>query len=252
MDERLKHLLALQDIDSQIHELMEAAKAYPERLSEIDAELATERAESDAKQVELDGLEVERKNIEAQIQMQKDQLKKWEGRLTDIKTPREYAALSREIDIGKKGIRNQEEEVLNFLEQDEALQNEIEKIERTILEKETGYADERAELQGKLAAIESDRSGLDTQRAEAAGSVEKRVMTQYDRIRARRGGLAMAAALPGGSCGACRMRLRPQLYQELVTGRAGIAQCPSCMRILYVPAEEVSGDTDENGDEARA
>ena len=251
MDERLKHLLALQDIDSQIHDLLEAAKAYPTRLAEIEAELAEDKVQSDAKQVELDALEVERKNIEAQIQMQKDQIRKWEGRLTDIKTPREYAALSREIDIGKKGIRNQEEEVLNLLEQVEALRNEIEKIERTILDKENGYADERADLRTKLEAVEGDRAGLDTQRAEATGAVEKRILSQYDRIRARRGGLAMAAVLPGGSCGACRMRLRPQLYQDLVSGRAGIDQCPSCMRILFVPAEDTTDGEDENG-EARA
>ncbi|MDF1564676.1 MAG: C4-type zinc ribbon domain-containing protein [Deltaproteobacteria bacterium] len=242
----MRKLLALQEIDTQIHELMEAAKAYPERLAEIDTELAADRAESDAKQTELDALEVERKNIEAQIQMQKDQIKKWEARLTDIKTPREYAALSREIDIGKKGIRNQEEEVLNLLEQGEALKNEIERIERTILDKENGYAGERKELEGKIAGIEGDKAVLSERRKAATEAVEKRVLSQYDRIRTRRGGQAMAAALEGGSCGACRMRLRPQLYQELVSGRGGISQCPSCMRILYVaPEEEAAGLGDE-------
>ncbi len=252
LDERLKHLLALQDIDTQIHELNQAAEAYPARLKEIDDELAADRAESDAKQAELDGLEIERKNIESQIQMQKDQIKKWEARLTDIKTPREYAALSREIDIARKGIRNQEEQVLDLLEQAEALKNEIEKIERTILEKEKGYAAERTDLEGRLAAVASDRAALEERRAAAAERVDARLLAQYDRIRQRKAGRAMAPALPGGQCGACRMKLRPQLYQEIISGRAGIAQCPSCMRILYIPPEEPEEGEEDHSEENSA
>jgi len=249
LDEQLNFLLALQSVDTKIHQLSEAAKAHPMRLAEIEAELLAYQAESDAKQEELDRVEIERKNFEAQIQLQKDQVKKWEGRLTEIKTPREYAALSREIDIARKGMRNQEEEVINLLEQAEALRNEIEQIERASLEKEQGYSGEQTELRGKIESLDSETAMLNKDREAAAAKVDRAVLAQYDRIRVKRAGVALAALLEGGQCSGCRMRIRPQLYQEIVGGRGGINQCPSCMRILYLPKDE---ESESNLSEAEA
>ncbi len=250
MDERINKLLRLQEIDIEIRDLEQAAAAYPARLKEIDDELAADRAVSDARQAELDELEKQRRNIEANIQLQKEQVRKWEARLAEIKTPREYAALSREIDIAKKGMRNQEEEVLGLMEQAEALRNEIEKIEREILEKEKGHEAERTELQDKLAHLESETQRLSGGRDAATEGIDKRLLRQYDLIRSRRAGVALAAVTEGATCGACRMRILPQLYNDLVSGQAGIAKCPSCNRILYVPDAD---DEDENvADEAHA
>lgn len=245
MDEAINQLLKLQAIDIEIRDLEQSAEAHPARLAEIDADLAADRAVSDAKQAEHDELEKQRRNIEAQIQLQKDQVRKWEARLTEIKTPREYAALSREIDIAKKGMKNQEEEVLNLMEQAESLRNEIEKLEREILTKEQGYEEERSELQEKVATLTAQRAELDARRAAAAEGIDARVLSRYDLIRSRRQGVALAAAEPGGTCGACRMRIQPQLYNDIVSGRVGPTQCPSCSRILYVPAEE---EEDEQGE----
>ena len=237
MDERLKQLLTLQRIDIEIRNLDKEASAHPKRLEEIDADLATHRTASDERTTELDEAESAKAKIEAQIQAHKDQIRKWESRLTDIKTPREYAALSREIDIAKKGIRNQEEDVLGYMEQGEALKNEIERIERDLLESEKGYENERNELQSKIATSDVDRAKLEERRKVAAEPADRRLLTSYERIRARRGGIAMAAA-PEGLCGECHVKVRPQPYQDLVTGKAGILQCESCNRILYIPEND--------------
>jgi uncharacterized protein len=250
--EGIKALLKLQAVDHEIRRLEQNAAGFPTRLKEIEDDLAGDKVVSDQKQSELDEIDAQRRTIEAQIQAHKDQIKKWEGRLTDIKTPREYAALSREIDIAKKGIRNQEEEILNLMEQAEALNSEIETIERGILEKEKGYDGERTDLKEKLAALEKDRAELEGRRKDASTGIDRSLLSVYERIRARRGGIAMAAVQAGGTCEACRMRIPPQLNQELVTGiRQELVQCPSCHRILYVPDEEPeSGGDEAQGGEA--
>ena len=58
----------------------------------------------------LEANERERRQLEQGLQLERDKVKKWEGRLGDIKTPREYAALSREIDIAKKTNEGQSEQ----------------------------------------------------------------------------------------------------------------------------------------------
>ncbi len=239
-------LMELQAVDLDIRKLEQAASGYPARLQEIENDLGGDRAASDQKQAELDEIDSQRRLIETQIQMHKEQIRKWESRLTDIKTPREYAALSREIDIAKKGIRNQEEEILNLMEQAEALNSEIELIERTILEKEKGYEAERTELRQKLSMLEKDRETLAARREQVVKGIDRSLLSTYERIRSRRGGIAMAAVQPGGACDACRLRIPPQLYNELVTGRgAELIQCPSCHRILYIA---VATDSNDDGD----
>lgn len=246
-------LLELQAVDSEIRELEQAASGHPVRLKEIDDDLGADLAASDQKQAELDEIEAQRRVIESQIQAQKEQIRKWESRLMDIKTPREYAALSREIDIAKKGIRNQEEEILNLMEQAEALRSEVEIIERTILEKEKGYEAERNELKEKLSKIEEQRVDLDARRKEATDRLDRSLLSTYERIRKRRGGIAMAAVEPGGGCGVCRMRIPPRLVNELLSGSAaGLTQCPSCYRILYVPAASEDNGNEEGKDEEMA
>ncbi len=253
MLERIKALLKLQAVDKEIRDINHAASSYPARLKEIDDDLGADRAASDEKQAELDEIEAQRKLIESQIQAQKDQIRKWESRLTDIKTPREYAAMSREIDIAKKSIRNQEEEILNLMEQAESLNKEIELIERTIFEKEKGYESERKELRAKLSSIEKDRSELEARRKNLSEDLEARLLSVYERILARKGGIAMAAVGPGGACEVCRMRIPPQLCNDLMTGAGDrIIQCPSCYRILYIPEPPEDDDGEEAHDAGAA
>jgi hypothetical protein len=50
-------------------------------------------------------------------------------------------------------------------------------------------------------------------------------------IFSRRGGVAVTMA-KGGTCQGCRMRLPPQLYNE-IQKHLQIHFCPNCQRILY-------------------
>ena len=235
MDDSIRKLLKLHQVDLDILELERAASAHPKRLAEIDAELGAQRARSDALQVELEELEAQTASIASSIQEQRDQAKKWEGRLNDIKTPREYAALSREIDIAKKGIKNLEEEKSGLAEQVSAINSEIEKTERKLLDMEQGFAPERAELDAAIGAQEEAKAALMARRKEATAQVDRALLGQYNLIRSKRDGIALAEAQEGGTCGGCRMRLQPQVYNDLLVGRPGVRRCDSCQRIVYVP-----------------
>ena len=53
----------------------------------------------------------------------------------------------------------------------------------------------------------------------------------YERIRRKRGGVAVAAVVEG-LCTVCHMVLRPQFYQD-VRRNEEVLYCESCGRILY-------------------
>ena len=103
--EKLKALEELQQIDLDAGGVRGETEGVPGRQAEIEAAVAAAKKAYEAEKTRLEDNERERRQIEALLQMERDKVKKWEGRLGDIKTPREYAALSREIDIGRAIMR---------------------------------------------------------------------------------------------------------------------------------------------------
>jgi predicted nucleic acid-binding Zn-ribbon protein len=53
----------------------------------------------------------------------------------------------------------------------------------------------------------------------------------FNRVLKARQGIAVAQAI-GGHCSICHVRLRPQVYNTIITNEE-IVQCDSCQRILY-------------------
>src|SRR5262249_4345296 len=69
-------------------------------------------------------------------------------------------------------------------------------------------------------------------RLDALGPVAR---SEYERLSKMRSGLALAEARDY-SCLACRMKIRPQIFNDIRRGDS-IITCESCSRILYFKAE---------------
>ena len=100
--EKLKALEELQQVDIELAEVKAEAEAVPRRRAAIEADVAVVRKAWQGEQDRLAGIEREKRSQEQTVASERDKVKKWEGRLAEIRTPREYAALSREIDIARK------------------------------------------------------------------------------------------------------------------------------------------------------
>jgi predicted nucleic acid-binding Zn-ribbon protein len=72
---------------------------------------------------------------------------------------------------------------------------------------------------------------LSATRKELRSGVAEETLTHYDRVLKLRGSV-VAPVYEDESCSACRVRLRPQVFQE-VTSNEQIVTCFYCNRILY-------------------
>ena len=231
MREKLLALAALQKVDLDAAALKKNADAYPREIAELEKQLAAQRAAVDAERVKLDELERQRSTLEQTIVDDKDKVRKWEGRLTEQRSTREYSALAREIDIAKKGQTTMAEEVVELGKQ-ATIQREAVRQKDVEFHARTKELNERIQgLKARLAEVESQARAVELQRADAARSVEKDLLRRYDSIRKKRMP-ALVAVIAPGTCTGCRMNIRPQKYNELVASR-GVDSCPSCSRIIY-------------------
>src|SRR5512147_580060 len=108
----------------------------PGRRAEIDARVQDGRRAYDDARARLEGNERERRQLDSLLQMERDKVKKWEGRLGEIKTPREYAALSREIDIAKKTNETQSEQIKELALQSLEIRKALDEREEALAERE--------------------------------------------------------------------------------------------------------------------
>ena len=232
--EKLKALEELQQIDLESHEVRTGLDGLPARKAVVEAKVVEARKAYDGTKAQLDSNERERRQIETLLGMERDKVKKWEGRLGEIKTPREYAALSREIDIAKKTNESQSETSRTLTDAALALRGQLEQRGEALSDAEeaaeAGLAaleQERIDLEAKLAALEARRGG-------AVALVDPGLLAKYENIRKRRAGVAVAPVV-GATCKGCHRNIPPQL--SIVLQRAdSIETCPNCHRIIYSAA----------------
>jgi len=228
--EKLKALQGLQKVALEILQLQREGEAYPKRLAEIDAQRASARTRVEAERVRVAENDRVRREKENEVQSEKEKIKKWEARLAEQRTTREYAALAREIDIAKKSVLNLEEEVKTLASDSQGLKRVFSEREGELARLEDATAPERSDLEQKMQTLSAQIGALEEKRTEAMKDVDPALAPRYEQVRKRRGtGLAPVV---GGICKGCNMRMQPQLNNVLRAGTT-IEVCPSCCRLIY-------------------
>jgi len=229
--EKLKALEELQQIDLELGEVRGRLAELPGRRAKVDESIAVARKAYDEAKARLETNERERRQIESLLGMERDKVKKWEGRLGEIRTPREYAALSREIDIARKTNDGQSEQVKALTAVATDLQKSLDDLGEALSEREMAAQGEIAELDRARTTEEERVAALEARRSEAAKTVDPGLLGKYENIKKRRAGIAVAQVV-GMSCKGCHRNIPPQLAITLQRANS-IETCPNCHRIIY-------------------
>jgi predicted nucleic acid-binding Zn-ribbon protein len=233
--EKLKALEELQKVDIKIRDLAAEAERHPARLKQIESERNQARTALDAIRGKLADNERARRQNEQLLQLEKEKVRKWESRLNELKTPREYAALARELDIAKKTNQTAAEELTRLTGEYTELKKQTEAGELALMEKEQVLQKEGAEIQTVLTAVQSQMAELEGERKKLVEQCDKSLVSKYERIRKQRGGVAVVPVV-GGTCKGCQRNIPPQMANNLITA-SEIMSCPNCHRFIYAAEE---------------
>jgi len=228
--ETLLALYELQKIDKNAYVLTQQAEEIPRKIHELEHSLEGFRSELGVLNTELETLRGEQREIEAKNAEEGEKHRKWKTRLHDIKSPREYQALSREVELGERHIRESEERILELM-------SSIEDRQKEIADKTKVLRGHEGEVSTKVRTLRSRQTELSAE-AEAASQgrevlvkkINSRVLKRYDSLRVKRSGTAVVATTGGACCG-CNMAVRPQQLVEMQRFTS-IEQCAVCHRIL--------------------
>ena len=236
MQDELLALTSLQQVDLEIAAMQKAAASYPKQVSLLEKELEALDSLLEFERTKLAELERQKATLEQTISEEREKTKKWETRLSEQRSSREYAALAREIDIAKKNNQTLNEELLELGKVISQQKQALVKAEEAHLDKRQGIEARIAEQKQRMAEVGGKMTALNQQRTEAARVVGSPLLRRYDAVRKKRTP-ALVGVLEPGTCLGCRMHIPPQLYNMLRTTLC-YELCPSCQRIIYAKEEE--------------
>jgi hypothetical protein len=226
----MEKLLDVQAVDLRIRDMETEAASIPAGFKKWENLVAGKKAGLVALETQVEDSKKSLRQFERDLDQKQEDLGKYNSQLPMIKTNREYKAILLEIDGVEKDISDIEEAILERMTETETIETRVAAEQTEVDETEQEAQREKQKLDEKLRQVQEALVGTRSERERLAASVDGGLLSQYDRIRIKKGGLA-TAKINDESCGACHMLLPPQVVNEVI-GEA-VKVCPSCNRLLY-------------------
>ena len=236
MRKNLKMLDELQEIDLKIDGFKGEKDSLLAELARLDGKVATAEADIADKNNELALFEEEKRSLDDNLIMETDNITRSETRLKEIKTQKEYQAVSKEISTARKLKSELEDQTLQKIGRIEELRAEIVGLEENLDTLKENIVAQKGEVQVKIDQLEEGIAKVVVAREEITKALPPAAMRRYTLLREQRRGIAVVEA-KAGSCLGCNMNLPPQLYNTLFRVDELIS-CPHCQRILVLRQEE--------------
>lgn len=232
MQEKLKILKDLQDIDQELNDVRRQLSVLESEAGELTAERVRIEGMVATLGNDLALLESELAELDCALSIEQDNVVKAEGRLPAIKTQKEYVAVLKEIDTAKKVNKEIQDKIKSKKEEIAALAAEKAEKDAELAVVSERTAERIALIQAQIDEIKANTSARETKRKELFAQIPPALGKRYQVLIERRNGVAVVVAHKG-ACTGCNMLLPPQLYNNLYTTRE-ILSCPLCNRLLYL------------------
>ena len=118
------------------------------------------------------------------------------------------------------------------MEEIEAKEGELKGEEQEMQKKVAELQANIRKTQESAPALESELEKLRQEKIQMESRISAELLSRYRRIADARKGIALAEA-KDELCSACHVRIRPQMYAELLR-TDNIHSCDSCSRILFL------------------
>jgi predicted nucleic acid-binding Zn-ribbon protein len=172
-----------------------------------------------------------RRTLEGQVDLNRTKLSRLRDQLMSVKTNKEYTAMLHEIQIAEEQIRGEEDKILDFMEEMEAIEKSLKGAELEMQRRTAELQESIRKSTESIPLLEAELAKLREEKGLMESRVGDELLARYRRLADARKGIALAEA-KDELCSACHVRIRPQMYAELMRTEQ-IHACDSCSRILF-------------------
>ncbi|MCX6138742.1 MAG: hypothetical protein NTV54_14775 [Ignavibacteriales bacterium] len=244
MEETLHLLYKLQKVDSGLDELNEMKGNLPEAVNTLRTELdSVTQALATQEQLMTDSIKA-REKADLDIHDFSDKLERYKKQQYEVRSNKEYDAITKEIDFAQQSIVELEKQFIIFENAMSAAKTEIETLKVKIEETQKILEEKETELAAVSKENEDEELQLRHEREKIVVRLKKETLARYDRIRTARDGKAVVVVRKI-SCGGYHNRIPPQRRLELRTSvkmsPANIVDGLSYRPMLLKPTHDCTG-----------
>ncbi|MFM7068431.1 MAG: zinc ribbon domain-containing protein [Actinomycetes bacterium] len=232
----LDELLELQQLDTRIDQLEHQLRSLPVRaeLDEASARRIAAAAATAEVRTRLEEMRAEQEHLESEALDAASRADAVEASLYDgsVSAHKDLEAMQAEIGMLRSRQAHFEDRAIGVMEESEPVESELATAQHVVDELDAAITSLEARLEDEagdvLRALESVRG----ERERAVDAVDSDLLADYEPLRARLGGIAVAR-LTGARCEGCFMEI-PSAQLEAVRRlpESTIATCPECGRML--------------------
>jgi predicted nucleic acid-binding Zn-ribbon protein len=234
----LEALLTLQDLDTHIDQEQHRKAHLPERdeLAQLERLIGQkETARADVAVLDAD-VASRQEAAERELQATEDRVTQVNRRLYGgtVTASRELQAMAADVESLRKRASELEDRALVLMEEREPFDKELAELDGQLAALGARQREARTSLAEAEAEVDTDISTLVAQRPKAAGAVPEQLLSAYERLRGRLGGVAVAR-LVGGRCDGCHLTLSAVELDRIRHESDGTLQfCEQCGRIIVI------------------
>ena len=230
MNSVLLNLYELQKIDLHIDELVSSRGELPERVAEL--RFILQEREDILREIEarIAENETELRKVSGDADEAKAKLEKYKGQQFEVKTTREYDAITFQIEDADRRLRENTDRLGRINIELENARAEAEDLKHELADMRAEFEDSEKLLNEMMAETAAEEKELLAKREQILPNITQNYVSIYERVRPAKEGVAVVA-LRGGVCGGCFNAVPRQLGLELNRGEKHTI-CEYCRRII--------------------
>ena len=231
VEERMRELFRLQQIDSQIDEIEILKGELPMEVSDLEDEIVGLNTRVNRLEGQVKELKLEIARHDNNMRESEQMILRYEEQMNNVKNNREYEALMKETEMQRLEIQLSDKKAGSADRELQTKQAALDTTNEKLAAKQELLTLKQEELKSIIAKTEKEekklRKASDKQRKE----ISARLLKGYDRIRnTYRNGLAVVT-VERNACGGCFNAIPPQQQLE-ISQRKRVMICEHCNRIL--------------------
>tara|TARA_B100001175_G_scaffold113437_1_gene96227 strand:- start:1099 stop:1881 length:783 start_codon:yes stop_codon:yes gene_type:complete len=239
VEDKLRALYDLQLIDSRVDEIRNVRGELPLEVEDLENEIAGLEKRLESFNQEVNDFNFQSKEQKNNIEVAKEEFKKYEINLKNVRNNREYNSIVKEQEYQELEIQLAEKRIKEFVAKKELKLEAISQLDEKLNERKKHLKAKKGELDEILKETEKEESLLTKKAIEFQGKIESQLFEDYHKIRGNvKNGLAIVA-IERGASGGSYFTIPPQLQMEIAS-RQKIITDEHSGRILVDPelAEE--------------
>mgnify|MGYP006286544931 CR=1 FL=1 len=238
MSEPILILQKIHDLDERILEHRAHLQACNSQLQrQLGEETTAREAQAEAKR-SLALAANQRRDAEREVATTRERKKHFEKKVNEVKNNTEYQALLKEIANAERTVGEWEDQILELMEKEEAIQSTLATLEEKVRLASEATAAARAAAEQSAGEVGREMGTLTRRRDALLEQLPVKVLSKYERLRESRGERAIAT-VADGSCSGCHYGLPPQVLNQVRQAKE-ILFCEGCGRFLVPVSREGS------------